>query len=318
MSMRLSLFLLLQIIILPARAHTLAPALLEIQPAADPLTYQVLWRVDQRARIRPPEWPAPCVPGETRYARQAQALDHHFVVRCSNPLEGQRVRFENLSEARTTVLLRFNDGQGRVARQLITADHPEAVIPTSHRGLHMGLQYFQLGLQHILGGLDHLLLVLGLWLLATHFRQLLLLITAFTLGHSLTLALGALDLLRIPSHWVEMAIAATLLALALELQGRHTLRRGYLLICTSFGLIHGLGFAGELRSIGLPDTELLGALLSFNLGIEAGQLLFILLLITGARLLRTVPLPARTLSSYLIGSLACFWLIDRGLRLWTL
>lgn len=296
-------------------AHTLAPALLEIQETGTN-NYEVLWRIDQRTRLNLPQWPAGCEAGPATVQRHEQALEHRFRLSCTQSLDGRPLQFEDLGAARSTVLLRYHDTQGQLFRELITANAPAAAIPERLGDGNLALQYFRLGVQHILAGADHLLLVLGLWLLAGSRRQLILLITAFTLGHSLTLALATLGLLKLPAHWVELTIAATLLALALELQTGRTARKPHVAVCIAFGLIHGLGFAGELRRIGLPAGELPTTLLSFNLGIEAGQLLFIGLLSVAARLLTPTGLVARPASSYLIGTLACFWLIDRGLQAW--
>lgn len=183
-------------------------------------------------------------------------------------------------------------------------------------------QYLQLGVRHIAGGYDHLLFVACLLLLALNLRRLLLAITGFTLAHSITLALAALDVWRVPVVPTEAVIALSILFLAAELarQQKHTLAWRYpALVATLFGLLHGFGFASVLAEIGLPQGEVVVALLGFNLGVEVGQLAFVgLLLVLGAGWRARVQRPlgltssaATMVAAYPIGVLACFWFWQR-------
>ena len=177
--------------------------------------------------------------------------------------------------------------------------------------------YFLLGLEHILGGADHLLFVLGLWALWRRSGQRLTVLvgtlTAFTAAHSITLAGAALGGWQLPSGAVEACIAASILLLALELATRaHGLAaRRPATVAFTFGLLHGFGFAGALAQTGLPEQARVWALLAFNLGVEAGQLLFVsalLLMALAARpLLRWTPV---ALSAY--GAIAAYWLLGRS------
>jgi hypothetical protein len=146
-------------------------------------------------------------------------------------------------------------------------------------------------------------------------------ITAFTLGHSVTLALATLGVLRYPVELVEFAIAASIFVIAVELTREHTdrhfLRRRPWAVAAGFGLLHGMGFAGALQEVGLPAHEIPLALLTFNIGIELGQLVFIACALCGAWLWRRLPVPARPAFEwapvYLIGILSIYWCIERGL-----
>jgi len=178
--------------------------------------------------------------------------------------------------------------------------------------------YSLLGIEHILLGVDHLLFVLALLLLVANLRTLFWTITAFTLAHSLTLAAATLGWVHVPQQPVEAIIALSILLVATEIvhwrQGRvGVTRRWPWLVAFTFGLLHGFGFAGALSEIGLPEHAIPVALLFFNLGVEAGQLIFIaasLILWAGLRKL-SLPQWAWRVPVYAIGSMSAFWVIDR-------
>ncbi len=206
------------------------------------------------------------------------------------------------------------DGQSRV--YTLTAGQPTVHLYGSAddtRGMgEIASAYTALGFQHIMGGIDHLLFVIGLLFLVGFRRQLFWTVSAFTLAHSLTLASAALGWLTLRSAPVEACIALSIMLVASEAMHRkNTLARQWpALVAFLFGLVHGLGFAGALKDIGLPENHLLVALLTFNLGVELGQLTTL----AGAWLL-TRPLLAiwpqlaklRTVLLYGIGSAAAFW-----------
>ncbi len=301
----------------PAHAHALSPALLQIE-ALSTTHYQILWRHDLRSRLPPPGWPTDCEARTPIQTQQGSALDLSFELHCERSLAGRRLEFTGLAQARTTVVMTYQPPDGSRQQALISAGQSSHVLPDERPRRPIWQQYLQLGAEHIAQGADHLLLVLGLFLLARGSRQLLVAISAFTLGHSLSLILATWGRLSTPSAGVEFAIALTLLYLAWEMtrQGQPARLRWPLM--SAFGLIHGLGFAGALGQIRLPEEQLLSALLSFNLGIEAGQLGFVLLLALLFGLLRrlqseTAQRLSQQICIYLIGSLACFWLIERGL-----
>ncbi|HET6467618.1 MAG TPA: HupE/UreJ family protein [Geminicoccaceae bacterium] len=306
-----------------ARAHPLAPSLLEIVEQ-EPGRAEVRWKTPVArapgAAMRPLLPPACPRTRELGAETEGTGLVQRWEVACSAPLEGASIEVAGIASSRADVILRVAMRDGRVLAAVLTPDRPAFTVPSREQPLQVAWSYLSLGFEHILTGADHLLFVLGLMLLIGTPRQLAWTVTAFTLGHSITLSLAALGLIRVPSAPVEALIALSVLVLALELaRGRDArptlLRRHPGLMAASFGLLHGLGFAGALREIGLPDGEIPLALLSFNLGIEAGQLVFCAALLGGWAVVRAVrPAPAawgRGLATYAIGSLAAFWLIER-------
>jgi hydrogenase/urease accessory protein HupE len=209
------------------------------------------------------------------------------------------------------------DGQSRVFT--ITARQTEVHLYGSaddKRGMgEIARAYVILGVEHILSGFDHLMFVLSLLFLVGFNKRLVLTISAFTLAHSLTLALSALGLLTLRSPPVEATIALSIMLVAAEaLNKEQTLsRRWPALVAFLFGLVHGLGFAGALSSIGLPQNNLFVALLTFNVGVEIGQLLVVGLCYGVYRALASKPqfVLARTPALYVIGGIAAYWSIGR-------
>jgi hydrogenase/urease accessory protein HupE len=185
----------------------------------------------------------------------------------------------------------------------------------------------RLGVGHILTGLDHLLFVAGLLLIVAGFTRLLKAITAFTVAHSVTLGLAALGVVDVPPTPVEAVIALSIVFLAVELAQHHrgadrlTYRKPWL-VASAFGLLHGFGFAGTLTRIGIPAGDIPLALLSFNLGVEAGQLCFIAAVLALVYSLRTLeiapPRWTRPIPAYALGSFASFWFLERCALLFAL
>jgi hypothetical protein len=209
------------------------------------------------------------------------------------------------------------DGQSRV--YTLTSAQPKVQLFGSaedQRGMgELARAYTVLGVEHILSGYDHLMFVLALLFLVGFNRRLLLTITAFTLAHSLTLALSALGVLTLRPPPVEATIALSIMLVAWEaLRKDNTLsKRWPALVAFLFGLVHGLGFAGALKEIGLPQKHLSVALLTFNVGVELGQLLVVALAFAVYRALARAPqfVAARTPALYVIGSVAAYWSISR-------
>ena len=184
--------------------------------------------------------------------------------------------------------------------------------------------YFLLGVEHILLGIDHLLFVLALLLLVPGLRMLFWTITSFTLAHSVTLAAATLGFVNFPSRPVEAIIALSILFVASEIirwrQGHPGIsRRWPWLVAFVFGLLHGFGFAGALSEIGLPEHAIPLALLFFNLGVEAGQLLFIAGVLLIWLFLKRLNWPEWSwrMPAYAIGTVAAFWTIERVLSFWS-
>jgi len=209
------------------------------------------------------------------------------------------------------------DGQTRV--YTLTSSQPRVQLfgaADDPRGVgEIASAYTVLGIEHILGGYDHLMFVIGLLLLVGFHRRLIWTISAFTLAHSITLACAALGVLVLRPPPVEATIALSIMLVAGEaLHRRETLaRRWPALVAFLFGLVHGLGFAGALQEIGLPDQHLWVALLTFNLGVEIGQLMNVGAAWLLYRLLARMPglERARAAVLYGIGSMAAYWSIAR-------
>lgn len=333
MSRRLSFVALL--LLLAARAavgHPLAPSLLEVDERAGG-GLEVLWKTPllqaPGSDVRP-VLPSRCRATSRRRAWEEQgAFLQRWTVDCGRRgLVGSRIRVDGLAESRTDVLLRLVLLDGRSFRSVLSADGPSFLVPERERRLDVVRGYLGLGLGHILTGFDHLAFVLGLVLLvvrqtagaAAERRRLLWTITAFTLGHSVTLSLAVLGFVAVPPRPVEALIAFSIFLLAVELargadEPPTSIRRFPWLMAFSFGLLHGLGFAGALVEVGLPAGEIPLALLSFNLGIEIGQIAFVLVVLTAR--VAVVPLAARLrfrtawLPPYAIGGLAAFWCFER-------
>jgi hydrogenase/urease accessory protein HupE len=242
------------------------------------------------------------------------------VIACPSGLVGKRVGIEGIVAGGASVLLRLELQDGRSIHHVLTEDHPSFEIPERQSRLGVLETYGVLGVEHILFGFDHLLFVLALVLLVPAPRRLVGTITGFTVGHSLTLALAVLGFVHVPQAPVEAGIALSICALAVESArsnaGKITLiQRAPWFVAGLFGLLHGLGFAGALAEIGLPEGEIPLALFAFNVGIESGQLAFVaptLAILAVLRRLRVRwPAPILQLPAYAIGSLAAFWFFER-------
>ncbi|MCZ6465486.1 MAG: HupE/UreJ family protein [Proteobacteria bacterium] len=308
-----------------ASAHPLAPALLEIRELGDGRA-EVRWRtslVAVRGAHRAPVLPAECqFPAEPAVRRDAQGVTVSWRVDCGpGGWSGRTVAVEGLESSGADAVLRVRLADGRAFDRLLRADAPGFRIPfpgAAPPAGSIGLSYLRLGAQHILTGPDHLLFVLGLLLLVRGARALLATVTAFTLGHSATLSLAVLGLVNVPPRPIELAIAASVFFLAVELARpqRGRLGRRPWLLAALFGLLHGLGFAGALAQVGLPPEEIPLALFSFNAGIELGQVAFVaaVLGVRAGLVAFPVEIPAwgRRVPVYAMGSLAAFWCLERA------
>jgi HupE / UreJ protein len=310
----------------PTLAHPLAPSLLAIEEAADgaiAVSFKMSRQQPAGSQIEP-ELPDRCAATEKpRMAADEQSVTMSWTARCgAEGITGARVGVSGLAGAGTNALLRVALRDGRVVQAVLHAGAPSLVIPQRASRLAVFRDYLRLGAFHIAAGFDHLLFVFGLVLLADTTRRLFWTVTAFTAGHSVTLSLAALGIARLPSAPIELAIAATILVLALELARpapparASWLRRWPWLAAFAFGLLHGFGFAGALAEIGLPQQEIPLALFSFNVGIELGQLAFVALVLGLARL--CAPLIARAPAALVrapvtvMGALAFYWCLDRA------
>ncbi|WP_206483305.1 HupE/UreJ family protein [Thalassotalea sp. G2M2-11] len=220
----------------------------------------------------------------------------------------------------TLVKVRLDNGQ--FYTQLLAPDETLWSIPQQESVRGVIWQYSQMGVMHILKGWDHLLFVLCLLVLAGNVRGIALTVTGFTLGHSITLIATSLNWLHFPVALCELLIALSIVFLAVEIAKGDKTSWSYqypATVATLFGLLHGVGFASVLREIGLPQVELLWGLISFNVGIELGQLVFIVAVVTLIKLLSHLFPPSKfsqlqyPLGIYLIGSVAAFWFWERSI-----
>ncbi len=236
------------------------------------------------------------------------------------PLTGQTLRIEGLERTLTDVFVRVHWRRGAETIALLKPLQNSLVLQPSTGNGAAVREYFRLGVTHIWGGYDHLLYLAGLMLLVRRPRAVMGVVTAFTVAHSLTLAGSALGLVHLPPAPVESAIALSILFLAVELARGARGEQGFAhrhpwSVAFLFGLLHGFGFAGALREVGLPDQAVATPLLLFNLGIEAGQIVFVAaLMVLGGLLLRSSPARVRGflgLAPGLMGALAAWWLFER-------
>lgn len=276
-----------------------------------------------------PELPANCQPRSASALRKTSAAYvGEQIYGCPDGLSGQQlgIRFPSINPALTTLFqVRLLSGEQHI-RMLKPGDY-HWVVPNAEDPFAIANQYTWLGIEHIWVGVDHLLFVACLLFIARTPRRVVLTITGFTIAHSVTLALSALQLVRLPTPPVEAVIALSVVFLAVEIArgDRNSLTFRYpVAVSSSFGLLHGFGFASVLREIGLPSTELPLALLFFNVGVEIGQLLFIGGLVASYVLLRKVfGMMQRTkdvgkgsvrlslAASYVIGTVASYWMFER-------
>lgn len=311
-----------------AFAHGFEPALLDVTEGEGG-QYGVLWKRRPGPGRLLPRFPDHCrslgeVPAPVPVAAPGAAAQLWRIDCGEAGLRGGTIAVEGL-DARADVVVRVAWRDGRLTSGVLRFETPELRLPAGPSG-DAGVvlrAYVGLGIEHILLGIDHLLFVLGLVLLAERWGTLVRTVTAFTVAHSLTLALAAFEILTLPQAPVDATIALSLVVLALELlrdpAAEPTLtRRAPWLVAFGFGLLHGLGFAGALAAVGLPPDHVPLALLAFNVGVELGQLAFVVAVLPavalGRRLAAHRPLIGR-LPAYGIGALAVAWTLERLLAL---
>jgi hydrogenase/urease accessory protein HupE len=323
---------------LPLFAHEVRPAYLELhQTGAE--TYDVLWKVPGQGEdlrlglyVQLPESCSNLT--QPRGAFAANAYTERWSVQCAGGLSGGgTIRIAGLSATLTDVLVRIGRVEGSPQITRLTPATPSFVVEAAPSRMEIVRTYLILGIEHILTGVDHLLFVLGLLLLVRGFGKLVKTVSAFTVAHSVTLALATLGFVHVPSPPVEAVIALSIVFVAKEILRGHgrspstqpslTERQPWL-VAFSFGLLHGLGFAGGLSEVGLPEGHIPLALLLFSIGVEVGHFSFIAAVFAfmalGRWMLRRVRLSPlqpqfwgllRLLPAYAIGGTAMFWLIER-------
>lgn len=327
-----ALLMLLLTLCSQARADDFKPAYLQLTQV-DESTYDVMWKLpamDESTTLKiVPRFP----PGTRELTKPTLQFANGMAVtrwRVGVPggLNGKQVGIEGLAEARTDALVRVErlDGSEQVGRILPGSNQFE--VRPSPGPFEVVLTYTVIGIEHILLGFDHLLFLLALVMIVRDTRKLLITITAFTIAHSITLSLATLGVLHVPGPPVEAIIALSIVFVAAEImhlrQGRIGLAaRKPWIVAFAFGLLHGLGFAGALAEVGLPENSIPLALLFFNIGVEIGQVVFIAVvlgvfhlsnkLVAGRFDLRRLePIPV-----YLIGGTASYWVFERVTGFWS-
>lgn len=305
-----------------AIAHEIRPAYLQItEVGKGDANYHILWKqpvVQNRGLPIDPVFSDECELSDLSPPEVTSvAILYNWQTECD--LSETSIHVTGLMVNHTDVLVRVETLDDEVENYVLRPSNPTLDLK---EGGAPALDYFIIGVDHLVFGIDHVLFVIGLFLFIQAPIALIKTITAFTVSHSITLALSVLGLVKLDQGPIELVIALSILFLARELvqeeskRSRLTLGRPWVM-AFFFGLLHGLGFAGALADIGLPKDDLWLSLLLFNLGIEAGQIAVILVLAIVAWALSQINWKQyfNTLAAWGMGSVAAFWTIDRALLL---
>lgn len=303
-------------------AHAMAPSLLQLDVVANG-TVAVKWKTPLKkvaGSTLQPQLPGHCQPdGEGSNSPEGTAMVYRWTVDCgAEGLVGSTVRVNGIASSKADVLLRIQLADGRTLHQVLRPGDSSYLVPDRQAWYRIFANYMVMGIEHLIGGPDHVLFVIALFMLVGVHRSLIWTVTMFTLGHSLTLSLAVLDVIRFSQGLAEIFIALSIIVAFTEVlrhPGQDLGRWKVYAMAVGFGLLHGLGFAGALQEVGLPSGDIPLALLAFNVGIELGQLALIgvlccfslLMLRTGLRwqgLWKQLPV-------YAAGSLAGFWFWQR-------
>lgn len=307
-----------------ASSHESQPGTLELRQVAQD-RYEVTWRAPiyygqpHPARLELPDpWKTVVEPTE-RLLADSQVF-RRVVTVGEKGVEGSVIRFPGLERTVTDVFVRMNRLDGTTVTAVVRPTKPYAQLRGERTWYTTAGEYIGLGFHHILQGVDHLLFVLGLLLIVKSRPMLLKTVTAFTVSHSITLAIATLGYARAPLQPLNAAIALSILFLGPEVvrswRGGTSLTIRYpWVVAFLFGLLHGFGFASGLSTTGMPKAELPLALLFFNVGVELGQLVFIAIALALERSFRVLeirwPRAVEALPGYAVGSLGAYWTIQR-------
>jgi len=307
-----------------AEAHEARPAYLEIKETS-PNQFSVTWRTPVLAGMRLPVVLA--MPADVKNLKEPveqeladSLLERRWIDAGAIGLAGKRIEFRGLQATITDVLVRVQTLDGQESTTLVHPSKAWMEVARSRGLLSVAGSYTLLGIEHIGFGIDHLLFVLALLIISNSTVRLLKTVTAFTVAHSITLALATLGFVHVPSKPVEATIALSIVFVASEIVHRREGRSGIAtqspwIVAFCFGLLHGFGFAGALNELGLPQNHIPAALFFFNVGVELGQIAFITVVLVFISLVRRIPLRvprwAKLVPPYAIGSVAMFWVIQR-------
>ncbi len=306
-----------------ARADELRPAYIEMTEQS-PGQWSLLWKASANSRLGQSGEiiiPENC---EIEDERQREFAGSNILtrlsLRCDGPVQGQTIGLKGLELSSTDALVRIDPMDAAMQTVRLTPDQPSATLARPSAISNVAATYTILGIEHILLGFDHLFFVLALVLLLKGSWLVVKTVTAFTVAHSLTLIGTTLGLLSLPSQPVESVIALSIVFLAVEVvkanpDDLRLSERFPWIVAFLFGLLHGFGFAGALAEIGLPEGDVPLALLTFNLGVEIGQLIIVaaaLAVLHGLRRYRDHWLhPTKTAIAYGIGIIATYWFVGR-------
>jgi hydrogenase/urease accessory protein HupE len=310
-----------------ARSHEIRPAYLQIVETT-PLVYEIYWKVPRMGDAVPriqPVFPEGFTLEVLKDPKQTpDAAIYTYSLRSETSLRGKELFINGLNKTLIDVLVSVSFANGEKTTLMLQADRDRGVIPGETSAFQVIKTYTILGIEHILLGIDHLLFVLALIMITKGKWRILKTITAFTLAHSITLSLAALGYVNFPGPPVEAVIALSIVFLASEIMknidGKQTMTsKKPWIVAFTFGLLHGFGFAGALSDIGLPQTEIPLALAFFNIGVELGQIIFVvfmLVVIYLIQLKKDWPPVLKKVPAYAIGSLAAFWMVERIAGFW--
>ena len=311
-----------------AQAHRFAPSLLKVSEIA-PQQYHMVWKTPAQGVSNVPlhpVWPESCEvknpsPAQLEGTGKVSSWQLHCSDLGEDGMVGETLGISGLGANQASAMVMVSLLDGRQYQQVLNAEQPDFVVPEESSAGDVVSDYALLGMEHIWGGIDHLLFVFGLLLLVGGGTRLLWTITAFTVGHSITLSLVTLGFFDYPVALVEFTIALSIFVLAVELtrtEKHDALWRNPWWLAGGFGLLHGMGFAGALAETGLPQDNVPLALLFFNIGIEIGQITFILLVLAIWMVIRKPLTPWREqllpVPVYILGALSAMWCIERGLE----
>ncbi len=324
MKRALLLFILVAAFASDLPAHEVRPAYLELRETG-PETYDVFWKVPgQGENLRLGiyvELPAGSTNVTAPRASMANnAFTERWTIRRAGGLTGGTIHIAGLTATMTDVLVRLERLDGSVQVTRLTPSSPSFMVEAAPAALEVARTYGVLGVEHILTGIDHLLFILALLIITGGGWKLVKTVTAFTISHSITLTAATLGFVHVPQRPVEAVIALSIVFVAAEIVRLHRglesiTSRAPWLVAFTFGLMHGLGFAGGLSEAGLPAGHVPTALLFFSGGVEAGHFMFIGVVLAFIALVRRIRLPfpgwTELVPPYAIGGVAMFWVIQR-------
>ncbi|MEJ2471805.1 MAG: HupE/UreJ family protein [Desulfuromonadales bacterium] len=307
----------------PAVAHEVRPGFLELRETG-PTTYSFLWKKPAGGEVE--IYIAPVIPEHCRLDTpgKQQLTPGAMIIRgtltCQDGIAGKTLAIDGLASTITDVIVRIHHADGRLESHLLKPVNPSVTLGAKTTDWQRAVTYLRLGFEHILLGVDHLLFVLGLLLIVADRWMLLKTVTAFTIAHSFTLAIATLGYASAPLPPLNVAIALSILFLGPEIvrrwrgQTSFTIRHPWV-VAFAFGLLHGFGFASGLTTMGLPQAEIPLALLLFNVGVEIGQVCFVVLILALERSFRILeihwPRLVEALPGYTVGSLGAYWTLQR-------